>query len=142
MSVVADAARRWVGTPFAHGASVRGAGCDCLGLLRGVWREVVGPERVTVPPYAPDWMDRDDRLARGLASALRSVPSERSLRGGDVLLMRLRDRGPAAHVGIVSSTAPCATFIHAYSGRGVVASRLSEPWMRRAVERFEFPLED
>ena len=31
-------ARRWIGTPYQHQASVLGAGCDCLGVLRGVWR--------------------------------------------------------------------------------------------------------
>jgi len=35
---VVAAARAWLGTPYRHRASVRGAGCDCLGLLRGVWR--------------------------------------------------------------------------------------------------------
>ena len=38
------AARAWIGTPYLHQASVKGAGCDCLGLLRGVWRELRGEE--------------------------------------------------------------------------------------------------
>ena len=33
---IVRAARGWIGTPYVHQASVRGAGCDCLGLLRGV----------------------------------------------------------------------------------------------------------
>ena len=33
-------ARAWIGTPYRHRASCRGAGADCLGLVRGVWREV------------------------------------------------------------------------------------------------------
>ena len=32
-------ARRWIGTPYRHQAATRGAGTDCLGLIRGVWRE-------------------------------------------------------------------------------------------------------
>ena len=35
--VVAEA-RMWIGTPYVHQASALGAGCDCLGLVRGVWR--------------------------------------------------------------------------------------------------------
>ena len=31
-------ARDWIGTPYQHQASLKGAGCDCLGLVRGVWR--------------------------------------------------------------------------------------------------------
>lgn len=29
-------ARAWIGTPYEHQASCRGAGTDCLGLLRGL----------------------------------------------------------------------------------------------------------
>ena len=32
-----------------------GAGCDCLGLVRGVWRDLYGAEPETPPPYTPDW---------------------------------------------------------------------------------------
>ena len=39
---VVAAARGWLGTPYHEQASVQGVGCDCLGLARGVWREVVG----------------------------------------------------------------------------------------------------
>ncbi len=37
-------ARGWLGTPYHHQASVKGVGCDCLGLIRGLWRELCGPE--------------------------------------------------------------------------------------------------
>lgn len=33
---IVAAARQWLGTPYRHQASVRGVGCDCLGLIRGV----------------------------------------------------------------------------------------------------------
>ena len=32
---IVAAARTWIGTPYEHQASCRGAGTDCLGLLRG-----------------------------------------------------------------------------------------------------------
>ena len=50
-------AREWIGTPYVHQASVKGAGCDCLGLLRGVWRELRGEEPEAMPPYSPDWAE-------------------------------------------------------------------------------------
>ncbi|MGR3492459.1 MAG: peptidase P60, partial [Shimia sp.] len=50
-------ARRWIGTPYHHRASLRGVGCDCLGLIRGVWRAVVGEEPWELPAYAPDWAE-------------------------------------------------------------------------------------
>jgi hypothetical protein len=34
--------RAWIGTPYRHQASLKGVGCDCLGLVRGVWRAVIG----------------------------------------------------------------------------------------------------
>ncbi|OZA75834.1 MAG: peptidase P60, partial [Azorhizobium sp. 39-67-5] len=50
-------ARGWIGTPYCHRASVRGEGADCLGLGRGVWRAVIGPEPAALPAYAPDWAE-------------------------------------------------------------------------------------
>ena len=39
---VVDAARGWLGTPYVHQASSKGSGADCLGLIRGIWREIFG----------------------------------------------------------------------------------------------------
>ena len=52
---VIAAARVWLGTPYHDQASLKGVGCDCLGLARGVWREVVGSEPFPIPPYSRDW---------------------------------------------------------------------------------------
>ena len=67
--VVAEA-RGWIGTPYLHGASVQGAGCDCLGLLRGVWRVVEGAEPVVVPRYSADWDEPQRRVAPGQSVVL------------------------------------------------------------------------
>ena len=45
---IVAAARGWIGTPYQHQGSLRGVGCDCLGLVRGVWREVIGAEPAAV----------------------------------------------------------------------------------------------
>ena len=52
---IVTAARLWIGTPYRHQAATRGAGCDCLGLLRGVWRHLYGDEPLAVPPYRANW---------------------------------------------------------------------------------------
>ena len=59
-------ARGWIGTPYVHQASAKGAGTDCLGLLRGVWRELFLAEPAVVPPYSADWSEpqRDETLWR------------------------------------------------------------------------------
>ena len=41
---IVSEARGWIGTPYQHQASLIDVGTDCLGLVRGVWRAVIGPE--------------------------------------------------------------------------------------------------
>ncbi|MBJ3761935.1 peptidase [Maribius pontilimi] len=137
---IVAAARAWIGTPYVHQASVRGAGTDCLGLVRGVWREVVGDEPVVPPAYTPDWSEpqRDEQLLREAMRHLRHVP-DGPIRAGQVLLFRMRDGAVAKHLGIVGTGDPAPSVIHAYSGHGVVESPLSRPWLRRVIARFEFP---
>ena len=43
-TAIVEEARAWIGTPYRHQASLKGVGCDCLGLIRGVWRAVMGEE--------------------------------------------------------------------------------------------------
>ena len=63
-----EEARGWVGTPYRHQASLKGEGADCLGLIRGVWREVVGPEPEVLPPYSPDFNPIEMAFAKLKAS--------------------------------------------------------------------------
>ena len=65
--LIVASARSWLGTPYHEQASLRGVGCDCLGLARGVWRDVVGPEPFPIPPYSRDWGETGPRevLAEG-----------------------------------------------------------------------------
>ncbi len=133
---IVDEARRWLGTPYRHQASVLGAGCDCLGLLRGVWRSLYGSDP-KVPPYTPDWDEvaRDDVLLRAARRHLIEVPVA-EFRAGDVLLFRMRRGAVAKHLGICSGR---DSFIHSFSGHGVVESRLGAPWRARIVASFAFP---
>ena len=142
MTRVVETARAWIGTPYVHQASVQGAGCDCLGLLRGVWRQLLGPEPEQVPAYTRDWSEPqgDERLWRAGLAHLRPRPLEVA-RPGDVLLFRMREGAVAKHVGIQTEVGAQPSFVHAYSGHGVIESALSAPWARRVVARFAFPME-
>lgn len=135
-------ARSWLGTPYRHQASVEGAGCDCLGLVRGVWRGLYGAEPEVIPPYSADWGEPDGHETLWQAAMRRLVarPVATDL-DGTVLLFRMRDGGIAKHLGIQAMTGPEPTFIHAYDRHGVVESPLSDPWRRRVVARFAFPEE-
>lgn len=134
-----DAARGWIGTPYLHQAAQKGVGCDCLGLIRGIWREVLGAEPEPVPPYTADWSEPQGQ-ERLWAAAMRhmTVSTGQEIVVGEVLLFRMRDGGVAKHLGLLSRAGPFPFFIHAYTGHGVVESPLSRPWHRRVVARFKF----
>lgn len=137
---IVGAARGWIGTPYRHQASCRGAGTDCLGLVRGIWREVLGAEPESVPPYTQDWSEPagEERLWQGARAHLIEKPAA-AMCPGDVLLFRMRSGRIAKHLGILARGGPEASFIHAYSGHGVVESPLSAPWARRVAACFQFP---
>jgi NlpC/P60 family putative phage cell wall peptidase len=140
MSRVVEIARSWIGTPYLHQASCRGAGADCLGLVRGVWREFRGAEPVAVPPYSPDWSEARREEALWIAARRHLVPREAGVaEPGDVLLFRMRAGSVAKHLGILTESGTAPRFIHAYSGHGVVENSLSAPWRRRVVAAFAFP---
>lgn len=141
---IVAAARGWIGTPYLHRASLKGVGADCLGLVRGVWREVCGPEPEAAPPYTPDWAERlgEDTL---LAAARRHLV-ERAVgqsRPGDVLVFRMAAGVPAKHCAIlVTSDGPDGDpgrIVHAYWGHAVTETRLVPWWRRRIAAVFAFP---
>lgn len=134
-------ARGWIGTPYRHQAAAKGAGTDCLGLIRGIWRELYGTEPEAVPAYTADWSEPEgvERLWLAALRHLTPVAAETDLAPGQVLLFRMRDDAVAKHLGIVAGAGAVSTFVHAYSGHSVVESPLSAPWLRRVAARFEFP---
>lgn len=134
---VVRAARGWIGTPYHHQASLRGIGCDCLGLLRGVWREVVGPEPEAAPPYRPDWAEAAGRehLLDAAARHLAAIGLDEA-GAGDVLLFRWRPALPAKHCGILTSR---DGMIHAHDGAMVSEAAIPSLWRRRIAAAFRFP---
>ncbi|RCW85772.1 NlpC/P60 family protein [Paracoccus lutimaris] len=135
---IVQAARGWIGTPYVHQASVKGGGTDCLGLVRGVWREFFGIEPEAMPAYTPDWgeIGGSELLLGGAGRFLQPAPDEQP---GDVLVFRMRAGAVAKHMGILAQTGAEASFVHAYDRHGVVESPLSAPWRARIAGRFRFP---
>lgn len=128
-------ARGWIGTPYLHQGSCPGAGADCLGLIRGLWRARLGAEPEAVPPYSPRWdeLGGDEALWAAMARHFRPAPVARP---GQVLLFRMAARARAKHLGVASGP---ASFIHACPRAGVIEVALSAPWARRVVARFDWP---
>lgn len=138
---VVSIAAAWIGTPYLHQASVKGVACDCLGLIRGVWRERHGREPEPMPAYTPDWGEAAGREVLMDAALRHLVPvgPDAEWRPGDVLLFRMRAGAVAKHLGILSRTGEEPRFIHAYAAHGVIDSPLTTPWRNRVAARFRFP---
>ena len=134
---VVASARSWIGTPYHDQASIKGVGADCLGLARGIWREVVGPEPLDVPPYTREWGETraDEVLALGALDWLVQEPIAGAGRGS-VVLFRMVPNAIAKHVGILTAH---DRFVHAYERLGVVEEILTPVWRRRIVFAFLFP---
>ncbi|MBN9041241.1 MAG: peptidase P60 [Rhizobiales bacterium 62-47] len=135
-AIVAEA-REWIGTRYRHQASVKGVGCDCLGLVRGVWRACIGDEPELPPPYAADWAEAggEETLAAAALRHLTPIPIA-SFGAGDVLLFRWRAGFIAKHVAIAIEG---GGMIHAHDGASVCEVALAPWWHRRLAYAFRFP---
>jgi NlpC/P60 family putative phage cell wall peptidase len=129
-------ARSWIGTPYVHQASLKGVGCDCLGLLRGVWREMTGEEAETPPPYSPDWeLAGNESLHDGMARHLNAVALA-AIAPGDVLLFRMVPRAPAKHCAILAERDGSLTLIHARQNKRVSEEAFTPFWRSKLAYAF------
>ena len=130
-------ARAWEGTPYHHQASVIGVGTDCLGLVRGVWRDLYGTEPAAVPNYSRDWAEArgEETLWAAARQHMSEIPKD-AADGGDVILFRWRKPYPAKHVGILLAR---QRLIHAFEGLPVTVIKMTPWWWRHAVTAFRFP---
>ena len=130
-------ARGWIGTPYLHQASLRGVGCDCLGLVRGVWRQVCGDEPEQVPAYSPGWAEAGRRELLIEAAGRNLEPVDLTVIGaGDVLLFRWRPHLPAKHIAIAVGD---ERMVHAQQGAAVCEVKISSWWRRHLAAAFSFP---
>jgi NlpC/P60 family putative phage cell wall peptidase len=127
----------WTGTPYRHQGTRKGVGCDCLGLVRGVWRAVYATEPEDPGAYARDWSE----AGKGdpLLSAARRHCAEKPVADavpGDLLVFRWKQQYAAKHAGILVGP---ERFVHAYEGHAVTVSPLVPQWRRRIAGAFAFP---
>jgi NlpC/P60 family putative phage cell wall peptidase len=136
-SAIVRAARGWLGTPYHHQAACKGVGADCLGLVRGVWRDVYGYDAVAPPSYSRDWAEASgvETMLSGARERLVAVDRE-DIQPGDVIVFRLRAGFVAKHAAIVATP---ETMIHAMEGGPACEVALSPWWRRRIAGAFQFP---
>ena len=131
------AARRWIGTPYHHQASVRGVGADCLGLIRGMWRDLYGEEGEHPPGCSRDWGEASgeatliDAATRHLVARSKATPEP-----GDILVFRMRSGAIAKHAAVLATP---TTMIHAMEDRIAAEIAFSTWWRRRLAAVFSFP---
>jgi len=135
-AVVAEALA-WLGTPYRHQGRKKGVGCDCLGLVLGVWRAVYGVAPEQPGPYASDWAEAagEERLLTGVRRNF-AEKSFREMSAGDLLVFRWRLHLTAKHAGILVEP---DRFVHAYEGTAVTLSALVPQWRKRIAGVFAFP---
>ena len=118
-------------------ASVRGGGADCLGLIRGVWRDLYGRDAEEPPGYSRDWGE-----VSGEETLIRAATRHLIARGkvapepGDVLVFRMRPDAIAKHAAILATP---ETMIHAMEDRRAAEIPFGRWWRRRLAAVFSFP---
>ena len=147
--LVVETARAWLNTPYHHQCAVRGAGCDCLGLIRGVFFDLHGFHPELPPAYTQTWGEygKEELMMEAAKRNLVLVAAadgpgghvlplaEQRWQVGDVLLFRARLGAVAKHCGIVSGE---DSMIHSYSGYGVRETSIGI-WGSRTAGVFKFP---
>ncbi len=130
-------AEEWLGTPYRHGASRLQVGCDCLGLIRGIWRELYGTEPEDAGTYSRDWAElaQNEPLINAARRHMHLKPLS-DIQAGDLLIFRWRDGVAAKHLGVMAEN---NRFIHAYEGHSVTLSALVPQWRQRIAGVFAFP---
>ena len=138
-SLIVAAARRWIGTPYVHQASVRCVGCDCLGLIRGLWRELMGEEPEAAPAYSEDWSEASGEET--LYAAFKRHFGEIAIADaapGDIVLFRMIARGPAKHCAVVAGAPGALKLIHSRQNNRVAEEDLTRAWRRKMAFAFRF----
>jgi NlpC/P60 family putative phage cell wall peptidase len=133
--IIVELANKWLNTPYHHQAAVKGVGADCLGLIRGVYRELGGSAEEP-PPYSPAWGEADDKELLLTAAATYLSPVKYSgWKAGDVLVFRVRNALSAKHCAIAIDA---TRMIHAVSERGVIVTNIGA-WEHQLAGVFMFP---
>lgn len=136
-AAVVQAARAWLGTPYHHQARLKSTGCDCIGLVIGVSRELgLVPACFDICGYSR--MPDGKNLMAQAAEHMTHINWE-DARPGDVVVVSF-DAEPQ-HFGILGDYRHGGlSIIHAASNTGrVIETRLMFSAAMQFVAAFELP---
>ena len=115
-----------------------GVGADCLGLVRGVWRELYGCDAEAPPAYSRDWAEA--AAARRMLAAARAAPAcDRAGRRPAPATCWSSACAPARSPSTRRSSASATTMIHAMEGAPPARSRCRRGGGGASPAAFAFP---
>jgi cell wall-associated NlpC family hydrolase len=134
---IVDEAREWIGTPYVHQQARKQMAADCIGLVRGIGRDL----------DVFDFDENNPEHRRFLAYPMGGIPKllvealnkyfirvRWTPQYGDIVLFSIDNR--TTHVGIISDPSK-GTVVHALARNGkVVEARVKEALMPAGVWRY------
>lgn len=132
-NLICAESQSWIGTPYHHGARIKGGGVDCAQILYAVYVDALA----LVPPlqiddYPPDWMKHreDERFLKHIQQRAFEVDTPEP---GDVAIWQW---GRCfAHAAIVQAW-PIVVHADSKSGRVTLADASQGRFAGRAVRFF------
>jgi NlpC/P60 family putative phage cell wall peptidase len=133
---IVSEARSWLRTPFHAQGAVKGAGCDCAGLVIGIARELrLVPASFDVGPYSQQ--PHNYLLSATCAQYMRPIPVSQA-QAGDVLEIRFQNE-PQHLAILVPYYLGGFGVVHALSRKSVREHRLDDRWQRRCTAAYVLP---
>lgn len=137
---IVQEALTWEHTPFHHHAALKGVGCDCIGLVRGVAMAVGLLDPHYQPAYySPQWhLHQSDEQLREALERLGCVRRDPALcLPGDCLLFQYGK--VCSHAGVVVSTAPLRLVHSSMVDKRVVHQALTRDLQQRWRHTYVLP---
>jgi cell wall-associated NlpC family hydrolase len=131
-------AKQWIGVKYEHCGTTRN-GCDCTGLLIGIFKELGYFKDYVLRKYPKDWnlhAKADDYITEEIikiADEIKQIKSE----PGDIVTFYFGKC--IAHIGIIIEN---GLFVHCHMGSGkCIVSRLkSSQWTKRIAGFYRIDL--
>ena len=106
----------WIGTPYKYGGAEKGEGTDCSGLVLRLYLDMT---EIKLPRNSAKQAEFCKRL------------KEKDVRACDLVFFATgKDPKKVSHVGLMLDS---ENFIHSSSGKGVIITRLDNPWWQPRI---------